>query len=103
MALFKILRGKSVNLSKQAKTDGWAWFTSDTGSFYIDAQNDFATVERIKINPKSFFIEIDLYSDNGIVLDAATIYPFEFAIMGVIFAISVLPTIILLLIIVIII
>lgn len=30
----------------------------------------------------------------GIVLDAATIYPFEFAIMGVIFAISVLPTII---------
>lgn len=50
MALFKILRGNSSNLEAQTFHDGYAYFTPDTGKFYIDAtvgNND----ERILINP----------------------------------------------------
>lgn len=62
MALFKILKGKHNKLDAQSKTDGWAWFTPDNGSFYIDALNaDETTVDRIQINPKSIVIETEIY------------------------------------------
>lgn len=40
MALFKILRGSSTSLSSQPYHDGYAYFTPDTGCFYIDVQLD---------------------------------------------------------------
>jgi hypothetical protein len=36
MALFKILRGDRVNLDNYAFHDGYAYFCSDTGEFFID-------------------------------------------------------------------
>lgn len=36
MALFKILRGSSTGLKDLPITDGWCYFTPDTGLFYID-------------------------------------------------------------------
>lgn len=41
MALFKILRGNSANISTSITPyhDGWAYFTVDDGKFYIDANN----------------------------------------------------------------
>ena len=35
MALFKVLRGNRSNLPG-AKHDGWAYFCTDTGEFFID-------------------------------------------------------------------
>ena len=40
MALFKVLRGPSANLSSQPFVDGYAYFTPDDGRFYIDVQSD---------------------------------------------------------------
>ena len=39
MALFKILRGESINLADVAVTDGFAYFTPENGKFYIDYGN----------------------------------------------------------------
>ena len=39
MALFKVNRGDSTNLPT-AKIDGWAYFTTDTGEFFIDYKDD---------------------------------------------------------------
>ena len=36
MALFKILRGESINLADTPVTDGFAYFTPKDGKFYID-------------------------------------------------------------------
>ena len=36
MALFKILRGESINLADTPVTDGFAYFTPEDGKFYID-------------------------------------------------------------------
>ena len=36
MALFKILRGESINLVDTPVTDGFAYFTPKDGKFYID-------------------------------------------------------------------
>lgn len=50
MALFKTLRGKRENLPEQ-KTDGYAYFCIDDGTFWIDyLDND--TVQRKQINAK---------------------------------------------------
>lgn len=50
MALFKTLRGKRENLPEQ-KTDGYAYFCIDDGTFWIDyLDND--TVKRKQINAK---------------------------------------------------
>ena len=50
MALFKTLRGKRENLPEQ-KTDGYAYFYIDDGTFWIDyLDND--TVKRKQINAK---------------------------------------------------
>lgn len=35
MALFKVLRGNRENLP-ETKHDGWAYFCTDTGEFFID-------------------------------------------------------------------
>ena len=40
MALFKILRGASTDLSSQDLHDGYAYFTPDDGRFYIDVALD---------------------------------------------------------------
>lgn len=37
MALFKVSKGKSENLSNQPLVEGYSWFTPDDGKFYIDA------------------------------------------------------------------
>ena len=36
MALFKILRGNRADLDNQEFHDGYAYFTPDTGEFFID-------------------------------------------------------------------
>ena len=53
MALFKISKGKVENLSKQAITEGYAWFTPDDGKFYIDAhvtENGSEVLKRVPLN-----------------------------------------------------
>lgn len=48
ISLFKILKGKAANLPS-ALHDGWAYFTTDDGKFYIDSQTD-GTLKRTLIN-----------------------------------------------------
>lgn len=53
MALFKVSKGKVENLSKQAITEGYAWFTPDDGKFYIDAhvtENGNKILRRVPLN-----------------------------------------------------
>lgn len=50
MALFKTLRGKRENLPEK-KTDGYAYFCIDDGTFWIDYL-DNNTVQRKQINAK---------------------------------------------------
>lgn len=70
MALFKILKGRHNKLNAQSKTDGWAWFTPDNGSFYIDALNtDETEINRIQINPKSIVIETEIYGSGSSLWD----------------------------------
>ena len=40
MALFKILRGLSSELNAVPFHDGYCYFTTDTGMFYIDYENN---------------------------------------------------------------
>ena len=54
MALFKVARGVAANLPNKI-TDGYAYFTTDDGKFYIDAG-----VNRTAINPT-----IDYTSNSG--------------------------------------
>ena len=54
MALFKVARGLAAALPSQI-TDGYAYFTTDDGKFYIDAG-----VKRTAINPT-----IDYTSNSG--------------------------------------
>ena len=49
MSLFKISRGSETNLPSQ-KTDGWAYFCTDTGSFWIDHKDANDTLVRSKIS-----------------------------------------------------
>ena len=44
MALFKILRGSHENLPDK-KTDGYCYFTTDTGMFYIDISDNPIVIE----------------------------------------------------------
>ena len=55
MALFKIYRGKSTDLDKVKKVDGYAYFCTDDGSFWIDYtsgkdEGGNEIIERKKIN-----------------------------------------------------
>lgn len=49
MALFKILRGSSNGLEALPLKDGYCYFTSDTGLFYIDYEKD-GELKRIPLN-----------------------------------------------------
>ena len=51
MALFKSLRGKRSNLPS-TKTDGYAYFCTDDGTFHIDYKDDSGVVQRKQINAK---------------------------------------------------
>lgn len=51
MALFKSLRGKRSNLPS-TKTDGYAYFCTDDGTFHIDYTDDSGAVQRKQINAK---------------------------------------------------
>jgi hypothetical protein len=49
LSLFKISRGSEANLPIK-KTDGWAYFCTDTGSFWIDHYDANNTLVRSKIS-----------------------------------------------------
>lgn len=49
MSLFKIFKGKAANLPSDMH-DGYAYFTTDDGKFYIDAEVDGA-LKRTLVNP----------------------------------------------------
>ena len=51
MALFKSLRGKRSNLPS-TKTDGYAYFCTDDGTFHIDYTDDSGVIQRKQINAK---------------------------------------------------
>ena len=51
MALFKSLRGKRENLPS-TKTDGYAYFCTDDGTFWIDYKDENSVVQRKQINAK---------------------------------------------------
>lgn len=51
MALFKSLRGKRSNLPS-TKTDGYAYFCTDDGTFHIDYKDESGAVQRKQINAK---------------------------------------------------
>lgn len=44
MALFKISKGSASSLNNQPKTEGYCWFTTDDGKFYIDVSNSVRQV-----------------------------------------------------------
>ena len=49
MALFKVNRGNSATLPS-VKTDGWAYFCTDTGEFFIDYSDSDGVLHRKQIN-----------------------------------------------------
>lgn len=49
MALFKVCRGNESNLPT-AKNDGWAYFCTNTGNFYIDWADSSNNLVRVQIN-----------------------------------------------------
>lgn len=51
MALFKSLRGKRENLPS-TKTDGYAYFCTDDGTFWIDYKDENNVLQRKQINAK---------------------------------------------------
>ena len=59
MALFKIMKGSKDRLSSQAVHEGYAWYTTEDGGFYVDAANvnssgeDTGDVVRKRINDAS--------------------------------------------------
>lgn len=51
MALFKSLRGKRENLPS-TKTDGYAYFCTDNGTFWIDYKDENGSLQRKQLNAK---------------------------------------------------
>lgn len=49
MALFKACRGKKENLPTEL-TDGYAYFCTDSGGFYIDCPDTSGALTRVHIN-----------------------------------------------------
>ena len=54
MSLFKILRGNSSRISTDVTPfhDGWCYYTSDDGGFYIDSEEEDGSQKRTRINPE---------------------------------------------------
>lgn len=73
MALFKICRGNETNLPAQ-KTDGWAYFCTDTGNFFIDWADTAGLVSRTQINSDLAHGLHYLKDGEYVELDAATIH-----------------------------
>lgn len=61
MALFKVLRGDRANLDAYGFHDGYAYFCSDTGEFFIDCVNSFGeeTRKQLKGGAQAQIIEWD--------------------------------------------
>lgn len=82
MALFKIYRGKEESLPT-AMNDGWAYFCTNTGKFYIDWQDGDGLTKRSPVNADfaqklryldgEEFIEIDV-ADLANFMDSAIFY-----------------------------
>lgn len=75
MALFKIFKGPEEGLADVPKHEGYAYFTTDKGNFYIDVKSDElnedgsisnATGVRIQVNAKSASSLIDNTTGNTI-------------------------------------
>lgn len=66
MSLFKVLRGSESNLPTN-KTDGWAYFCTDTGSFWIDHLDSNNTLIRSKISAK--FADKLRYVEDGATIE----------------------------------
>lgn len=64
MALFKILRGSSDSLNSQTFHDGYCYFTTDTGLFYIDYL-DGTEEKRIPISTQNSSAANALLSQDG--------------------------------------
>lgn len=66
MSLFKVLRGDSSRISTDITPfhDGWCYFTSDDGGFYIDVVDEHGEEKRTCINPKSTSIDVILESED---------------------------------------
>lgn len=67
MALFKIFRGTSENLPNKIH-DGYAYFTTDDGKFYIDTFN-----QRILVNPDTSSADKIAYLKDGVMTDVGTV------------------------------
>ncbi len=64
MSLFKILKGDSSRISLKATPfhDGWCYFTSDNGGFYIDSE-DNGVQKRTRINYSAPYVKTFTASD----------------------------------------
>ena len=62
MSLFKIFRGNSSRISTDVTPfhDGYAYFSTDDGGFYIDAETEGGEQKRILVNPKSTEVQTSL-------------------------------------------
>lgn len=67
MALFKIFRGTSENLPTKMH-DGYAYFTTDDGKFYIDTSN-----KRILVNPDTSSADKIAYLKDGVMTDVGSV------------------------------
>lgn len=67
MALFKIFRGTSENLP-QVIHDGYAYFTTDDGKFYIDTSDT-----RILVNPDTSSADKIAYLKDGVMTDVGAV------------------------------
>ena len=57
MALFKSLRGKRENLPS-TKTDGYAYFCTDDGTFWIDYTDENGTLQRKQLYVDNAGVEL---------------------------------------------
>ena len=67
MALFKIFRGTSENLPTKMH-DGYAYFTTDDGKFYIDTSQ-----KRILVNPDTSSADKIAYLKDGVMTDVGSV------------------------------
>lgn len=65
MSLFKILKGNSSRISTDVTPfhDGYCYYTSDDGGFYIDSEETDGSKKRTRINPES--IALNQGSENA--------------------------------------
>ena len=64
MALFKVFRGQSSNLSSQPKKDGYAYFCTDDGSFWIDYEDGNHVLQRKQVGENVFLKNSVMINDS---------------------------------------